>query len=113
MKDLDTLRVALTQQRPPGDKTLDIDHILTKGRRLRRRRRVALAAGTMCVIAGVFGATTGITHLARPAPVPAQRPAAPAKPSPRLSPRGHGTPTPAISPSEPRRPSPTPTETVG
>ena len=110
MTDLDTLRRAL---RVPGAQgyaaePIDVDEITTLGRRLRRRRRLMAAGGGVCVAAAVFGVVTGITHLTRPSPAPAQYPVSPAGTAPGPL-RCHPVPGPAgISASTPTAvPSPT------
>ena len=117
MTDLDTLRRAL---RAPGahgyaPEILDVDEITTLGRRLRRRRRLVAAGGGVCVAAAVFGVATGITHLTRPSPTPAQYPVSPARTAPGplrchpvSSPSGAGAETPTAAPS-PTTPVPSPT----
>ena len=117
MTDLDTLRRAL---RVPGAdgypaETLNVDEITTLGRRLRRRRRLMAAGGGVCVAAAVFGVVTGITHLTRPSPAPAQYPVSPARTAPGPSrchpvpgPTGIGTSAPTAVPS-PVTPVPSPT----
>jgi hypothetical protein len=101
MTDLDTLRRALWETTHPAAAAddLDIAGIMKRGRRLRLRRRLAVAGGSLCVAAAVFGAVAGASHLTRPSPVPA-RPAVPARsPSPsstgmHASPGGGPSPAP-------------------
>ena len=47
---LRTLRQALRAGSDPGD-AVDVALIMDRGRRLRRRRRVAAVAGTLCALA--------------------------------------------------------------
>jgi hypothetical protein len=95
MNDLNALREALRQEAVPS--TLDIQVIVTLGRRRRRRRRLAVAGGAMCLGAVAFGAVAGIGHSAGSPPVPAQRPVSPASATHRPPPRRE--PAPAPSPS--------------
>jgi len=77
MTDLDTLRRSL-RARPParyGQETLDIAQIMTRGRRLRARRRLTAAGGALCVAVAMFGAVTGVSYLTRTPPAPGQQPA--------------------------------------
>lgn len=107
MKDLDTLRQALWET-ADGAKTrdgLDIAAIMKRGRRLRFRRRLAAAGGTLCVAAAVYGVVIGTAHLTGPSPAPV-RPAGPARVLPAVpSPASTGTyarpgpPSPAPSPA--------------
>jgi hypothetical protein len=94
MTDLDTLREALRQE--AGQSTLDIQVIVTLGRRRRRRRRLAVAGGAICLAVVAFGAVAGFGHSAGSPPVPAQRPVAPASTTHRPPPRR--APAPAPSP---------------
>ncbi|HEX6525331.1 MAG TPA: hypothetical protein VF070_35780 [Streptosporangiaceae bacterium] len=79
MTDLDTLRRALRVEQPSAwsaGQCLDVDQIMTQGRRLRWRRRLAVGgAVVMCAAAAVSGVLAGTSHTGRAAPVPAQRPA--------------------------------------
>ena len=77
MTDLDTdlLRRALRaspEPEPAFDPALDPAAIITRGRRLRWRRRAAAAGGGVCLAAAVFGAVTGVGRLAGPSPGPGQ-----------------------------------------
>ncbi len=114
MTDLDILRRALRAQDMhgcPGRDGLDVGEIIVRGRRLRWRRRVAAAGGAMCLAAAVFGAVTGVSHLARSSPAPAQHPAGSTRsilglsPTPAVTRPPARTPTP--SPSGPPAPKPT------
>jgi hypothetical protein len=111
MNDLDTdlLRRALRAPQEPGPRSAgragpdEITEIITRGRRLRWRRRALAAGGGVCLAAAVFGAVAGIGRLAAPAsgpaahvvsPVGSSRPTRPA-PVPSPSPgRGRATPSP-------------------
>jgi hypothetical protein len=110
MTDLDTLRQALRVP-PPAGPPLDVDEIITRGRRLRWRRRLAAAAGGVCVAAAVFGTMAGVGHPARTAPVPGQRPVAPSRsvhvPSPAPT-SVAPTPVPAPSTTSPSPENPSP-----
>jgi len=117
MTDLDTLRRALRVSDGDGYSAgaLDVDEIRTLGKRLRRRRRLAAVGAGLCVAAAVFGVATGITHLTRPSPAPAQYPVSPARTAPGplrchpvSSPSGAGAETPTAAPS-PTTPVPSPT----
>jgi hypothetical protein len=106
MKDLDTLQEALRETAGParaGD-DLDFAAIMKRGRRLRLRRRLAAAGGSLCVAAAVYGVVTGATHLTRPSPAPV-RPAGPARIFTTVpSPAGTGTHAPPVLPSPAPRP---------
>jgi len=117
MTDLDVLRRALRVSDGDGYSAgaLDVDEIRTLGKRLRRRRRLAAVGAGLCVAAALFGVATGITHLTRPSPAPAQYPVSPGRtvpgPSrchPVPSPTGIGTSTPTAVPSA-ATPIPSPT----
>ena len=104
MTDLGTFRQALKGQDPPGlDPTaprihaLDVSVIMAKGRRLRRRRRLAVAGGVLCLAAAVSGTVTGISQLTRPAPSLSLHPATSG--GSRTAPISVGTAAPAPSPS--------------
>jgi hypothetical protein len=101
MNDLDALREALRGE--TGEGALDIQVIVTKGRRLRCRRRLTVAGGAMCVAAVTFGAVAGIGHSTGSPPVPAQRPVSPAgsthRPPPRHEPIAKPTAKPAVAPA--------------
>lgn len=111
MKDVDTLRQALweTADQAKTRDNLDIAAIMKRGQRLRFRRRLAAAGGTLCVAAAVYGVVIGTAHLTQPSPATV-RPAGPA----RLSPTA---PSPASTATHawPGRPSPVrnPTTTGG
>lgn len=101
MADIDALRQALRDNRGSPGQAIDIDVIMTRGRRLRRRRRLTVAAAAACLVAA---ATVGITHQTGSAPAPAQHPVStvthhpsPA-PHPSTSPPGlPGSPTPSAN----------------
>lgn len=81
MTDLDTFRQALQapgvpHRGAPDPAALDIDKIMARGRRIRRRRRLVACGGSACLAAGLISAVTGISHLGRQDPSPAQAPAA-------------------------------------
>src|ERR1700677_215603 len=102
MTDLDTLRRSLAG-RPPaeyGQQTLDVAQIMTRGRRLRIRRRVTAAGGARCVAVAVFGAGTGVSYLTGTPPAPGQQPASSTRiahsPSPAVT--FAGTPEPSARP---------------
>ena len=106
--DPDILREALRAGHDPGAPIdvalIDVALIMDRGRRLRRRRRVAAAAGTLCALALLTGAGTGIADLAgsSPASVAAGEPrqarharrAAPRAPADRHRGAGHAGPRP-------------------
>ena len=110
MTDLDVLRRALRISDGDGYSAgaPNVDEITTLGTRLRRRRRLAAVGAGLCVAAAVFGVATGITHLTRSSPAPAQYPVSPARTAPGPS-RCHPVPSPTgISTSTPTAvPSPT------
>ena len=107
MKDVDTLRQALweTADQAKARDDLDIAAIMKRGQRLRVRRRLAAAGGTLCVAAAVYGVVVGATHLTQSSPAPV-RPAGPARilptvPSPASTGTDarHGRPSPVRSPT--------------
>ena len=120
MTDLDTttLRLAL---KAPGDPSapVDVTQIMTRGRRLRRRRRSAAVAGGICAVAILAGAGTAVASLTAEPSVPSL-PAGPAQhrptegrpPTPVPSPRH--TSRPGVSPAAglPAAPVPSPSRTV-
>jgi hypothetical protein len=138
MNDLDThlLRRALRAPQEPGYPSpgrtgpADVAEIITRGRRLRWRRRAMAAGGSVCLVAAVVGAVAGIGRLTAPSPGPDQHvisPVGPARstlapsPSPSPSPgRGRVTPppvppataVPTASPTPSTLPTPTPTPTA-
>jgi hypothetical protein len=61
MTELDTtaLRQALRASQDPGD-LVDVTKIMTRGRRLRNRRRLAAVAGTVCAVALLAGTASAI-----------------------------------------------------
>jgi hypothetical protein len=122
MTDLETLRRALREEESAchGEEPLDVGAVITRGRRLRWRRRAVAVAGGVCAVAAVFGVVTGISQLTGqspgPAPYPvspAHHPASPAPSVPGPSPsRAPGQPSPSQSSPVPARtgtPAPTPT----
>ncbi|MBV9446996.1 MAG: hypothetical protein JO345_14025 [Streptosporangiaceae bacterium] len=78
MTDLDTLRRALRAEQPPtwsAGQSPDLDRIMTQGRRLRWRRRIAVGGAVLvCAVGAVSGVLAGTSHPGRATPVPAQRP---------------------------------------
>ena len=83
MTDLDTdlLRRALrASPEPEPEPAFDPAAIITRGRRLRWRRRAAAAGGGVCLAAAVFGAVTGLGRLTVPSPGPAHHTVVPAVP---------------------------------
>jgi hypothetical protein len=147
MNDLDTdlLRRALRAPQEPGPRSPgrtgpdDITEIITRGRRLRWRRRAMAAGGSVCLAAAVVGAVAGIGRLTAPSSGPAQHvvspvggtrtrlaptpspvlgratpsPVAPATAAPAVRPTATDVPagTPTPSRIQPSQPSPTPTAT--
>jgi hypothetical protein len=111
MNDLDTqlLRRALHAPQEPGypapgrTEPADLAEIITRGRRLRWRRRAMAAGGSVCLAAALVGAVAGIGRLTTPSSGPAQHvvsPVVPARTTPAPSPspgRGRATPSPAPS----------------
>jgi hypothetical protein len=111
MSDLDTqlLRRALRAPEEPGRPAPrptgpdDLTEIITRGRRLRWRRRAMAAGGSLCLAAAVVGAVAGIGRLTAPSSGPAQHVVTPAGPTrARLTPapspgRGRATPSPIRS----------------
>ena len=99
MTDLDraTLRMALKSAGDQGD-PVDVTQIMTRGRRLRARRRLAAVAGAACAVAILAGAGTAI----------ASRAAAPSAPVRPAGPAGHG---PGPASGRPPRPVPEPRRT--
>jgi hypothetical protein len=121
MNDLDTdlLRRALRASREPGPPLAgctgpdDLTEIITRGRRLRWRRRALAAGGSVCLAAAVVGAVAGVGRLTAPSSGPAQhvvspvgatrtRPVAAPSPGP-----GRATPSPVASPTAAPTASPT------
>ncbi|MFI5066256.1 MAG: hypothetical protein ACHP9Z_20070 [Streptosporangiales bacterium] len=85
MTDPDTLRRVLQapfrpaggEQAPgPSPAALDIGMIMIQGRRLRRRRRLLAAGGSMGLVLGCAAAISGLSHLRAGAAAPAAHPAA-------------------------------------
>jgi hypothetical protein len=123
MTDLDThtLRRALRAPQEPGYPApglagpADVAQIISRGRRLRWRRRAMAAGGSVCLAAAVVGAVAGIGRLTTPSPGPAQHVVSPvgstrATPPPSPSPhRGRATPSPIPSATAAATPSATPT----
>ena len=117
MTDLDTLRRALRASPEPDRafdpafaSAFDPAEIITRGRRLRWRRRAVAAGSGVCLAAVVFGAVAGVGRLTAPSSGPSQHtvtPIGPAgtRPGPVPSPaRGKATPSPR--PSATARPTP-------
>jgi hypothetical protein len=111
MNDLDTdlLRRALRAPQEPGPLSAgragpdDITEIITRGRRLRWRRRAMAAGGSVCLAAAVVGTVAGIGRLTAPSSGPAQHVVSPVggtrtrlAPAPSPDP-GRATPSPVAS----------------
>lgn len=123
MTDLDThtLRRALRALQEPGYQapghtgSADVAEIISRGRRLRWRRRAMAAGGSVCLAAAVVGAVAGIGRLTTPSPGPAQHvvtPVGPARATRPPSPSPHrGRPTPSPIPSATAAPTPSATPT--
>jgi hypothetical protein len=105
MNDLDTdlLRRALRAPQEPGPHSAgpdDITEIITRGRRLRWRRRAMAAGGSVCLAAALVGAVAGIGRLTAPSSGPSQHVVSPVggtrtRLAPTPSPgRGRATPSP-------------------
>jgi len=88
--DTEALRAALHAGNDPGGAP-DLTLIMDRGRRLRRRRLVTAVAGTLCALALLAGAGTGIADLTSSPQAPVQ-PVSPARPGP------HGTHAPTVPP---------------
>ena len=102
--DTEILREALRAGTDPGG-AVDVALIMDRGRRLRRRRRVTAVAGTLCALALLAGAGTGIADLASSPPARVQ-PVSPVRPAP------HGTRLPvATATAKPATPVPVATAT--
>jgi hypothetical protein len=107
MTDLDTaaLRQAL---RAPGDPAapVDVTQLMTRGRKLRSRRRLAAVAGGLGAVAVLAGTATAIANLTAAPPAPGQ-PVGPAQHRPaehrpaQRSPAGHPPPRPAPTHRDP------------
>ena len=105
MTDLDTdlLRRALRASPGPEGRpergpepALDPAPIITRGRRLRWRRRAVAAGGGVCLAAAVFGVITGVGRLTVPSPGPGHHTVVPVGPA---GPAGTSTrPRPVPSP---------------
>jgi hypothetical protein len=119
--DTQTLRRALRAPQEPGYPVpgqagpADVAGIISRGRRLRWRRRAMAAGGSVCLAAAVVGAVAGIGRLTSPSPGPAQHVVTPVGPAratrpPSPSPhRGRPTPSPIASATAAPTPSATPT----
>ena len=87
MNDLDTLRRALRASQQPGcplpghTGPADVAGIITRGRRLRWRRRAMAAGGSVCLAAAVVGAVVGIGRLTTPSSGPAPHVVSPVGPA--------------------------------
>lgn len=106
MTDLDTLRRALRVEQPSWQH-IDVDQIMTRGRRLRWRRRLAAGGAVVVCAAAVSGVLAGIGHPVHSAPIPAQRPASPAhvvRERPPTDPAPSRTAAPTASPASPLAP---------
>jgi hypothetical protein len=112
--ELDTkaLRQALKAPHDPGD-PVDVTQLMTRGRRLRHRRRLAAVAGAICAVALLAGTATAIADQAT-APSPSVRPVSPARLQPPPSPVGHRASLPVGRPTtdQPATPVPIPTGPV-
>ena len=109
MTDLDTaaLRQALRAAGDPAD-PVDVTQLMTRGRKLRTRRRLAAVVGGLGAVAVLAGTATAIANLtAAPPPgqpvSPAQHGPARHRPAPS-SPSGHQPPRPV--PTRHRAPAP-------
>ena len=116
MTDLDTqlLRQALRAPRDPGD-PVDVTLIMSRGRRLRRRRRLAAVAGGLCAVAVLAGTATAIATLTG-TPSTAGQPVGPAQHQPakhQLGPSPQHTPLPTKLAITERPATPTPTRASG
>ena len=84
MTDLDTatlrqaLKVPGDQPHDHGGNPVDVTQIMSRGRQLRRRRRLAAVAGGTCAVAILAGTATAIVNLTAAPSAPGQ-PAAPAQ----------------------------------
>src|ERR1700739_766730 len=129
MTDLDTatLRKALRAPSDPGE-WVDVTRIMTRGRQVRRRRRLAAVAGGLCAVAVLAGTATAVADRSAAPSAPVQ-PAGPAQHRPahdqpaqhrpaqhqpaRPVPSRLGTPVPVMrpttSPPPTRPPAATPT----
>ncbi|MEV6897894.1 hypothetical protein [Amycolatopsis sp. NPDC051372] len=88
MTDLDKLRSALREEPDQPFAAPDLGRIITEGRRIRRRRRIATGAGAAAAVAAVVGIVFGAVALrtpAEPTQVPAAAPPAPATSGPVAS----------------------------
>ncbi|MEW2500138.1 hypothetical protein AB0878_06600 [Amycolatopsis sp. NPDC047767] len=88
MNDLDKLRAALREQPDQPFAAPDLGRIITEGRRIRRRRRIATGAGAAAAVAAVVGIVFGAVALrtpAEPAKVPVAAPPAPTTSGPLAS----------------------------
>jgi hypothetical protein len=97
MMDHSTLREALQPASVPDGydaAELDVQRIMTRGRRLRVRRRAAAVGGALCVAAAVFGVVTGAASLNGSAPAPPSRLAPAMYPVPSGRPSSVRTATP-------------------
>ena len=116
--DTDTLRRALRTRAGDGHAgdegaPLDVSAIVSRGRGLRRRRRLTIAAGSACVAAAVFGIATGITHLAG-GPAGSYQPVLSPQPAQHGTLPGGRAPVPSPKATHPSVPTamPTPTATA-
>jgi hypothetical protein len=109
--ELDTkaLRQALKAPHDPGD-PVDVTQLMTRGRRLRHRRRLAAVAGAICAVALLAGTATAVADQTT-APSPSVRPVSPARLQPPPSPAHHRAPLPVGRPTtdQPAAPVPVPT----
>jgi hypothetical protein len=115
MTDLDTdlLRRALRASPEPGP-AFDPAVLITRGRRLRWRRRAAAVGGGVCLAAAVFGAVAGVGRLTAPSSVPVRHTVTPVGPAGSAGPRPRPVPRPrraAAAPSASPSPAATATNT--
>ena len=114
MTDLDTLRAALKDPVTEPFHALDLDRIMSDGRRIRRRRRLVVAAAGTGVAATVLVATAAVAgHLT---PGPAQSDGHPVAAQPATTTVGPGTAPPesaaSVWPVAPSPPWPAATRTI-
>ena len=105
MTDLDTLRRALRaspQPEPQPEPAFDPAAIITRGRRLRWRRRAVAAGGGLCLGVAVLGAVAGVGRLTAPSPGPGNHPISPAGPAGAGTAEHPAAPRPVARPRWPR-----------
>jgi len=118
--DTDLLRRALRASPDPAPAVPDALHateIISRGRRLRWRRRAMAAGGGVCLAAAVFGAVAGIGRLTAPAGGPGPHRIVPVGPAgTQPPPRSRPTPSPrrdAATPAASVSPTAIPTSAAG